>query len=97
MSATVGSAQKSNLASDFCFLCPAIFLGYLAYQVPLADLHALLLAFPMRNNKCQMFVADVVVQHGCTLDVTFEVDSLSTIIDMVMERKAYSILTPSAV
>ncbi|TIV42673.1 MAG: LysR family transcriptional regulator, partial [Mesorhizobium sp.] len=36
-------------------------------------------------------------QHGCALDVKFEVDSLSTIINMVIEGKAHSILAPSAV
>ncbi|MCV3211262.1 LysR substrate-binding domain-containing protein [Mesorhizobium sp. YC-39] len=51
----------------------------------------------MRNNNVRRSVADVVAQHGCVLDVRFEVDSLSTIIDMVMEGKAYSILTPSAI
>jgi LysR family nitrogen assimilation transcriptional regulator len=51
----------------------------------------------MRNNNVRRSVADVVSQHGCVLDVRFEVDSLSTIIGMVMEGKAYSILTPSAI
>ncbi|RWN23395.1 LysR substrate-binding domain-containing protein, partial [Mesorhizobium sp.] len=55
------------------------------------------LAVPMRNNNVRRSVADVVAQHGCVLDVRFEVDSLSTIINMVMEGKAYSILTPSAI
>lgn len=66
-------------------------------EIPLADLHAFPLAVPMRNNNVRRSVADVVVQHGCVLDVRFEVDSLSTIINMVMEGKAYSILAPSAI
>ncbi|MER9331468.1 LysR family transcriptional regulator [Mesorhizobium sp. M0488] len=66
-------------------------------EIPLADLHAFPLAVPMRNNNVRRSVADVVVQHGCMLDVRFEVDSLSTIINMVMEGKAYSILAPSAI
>ncbi|KUM24096.1 transcriptional regulator [Mesorhizobium loti] len=66
-------------------------------EVPLADLHAFPLAVPMRNNNARRSVADVVAQHGCVLDVRFEVDSLSTIINMVMEGKAYSILAPSAI
>ncbi|BCM17682.1 LysR family transcriptional regulator [Mesorhizobium sp. J8] len=66
-------------------------------EIPLADLHAFPLAVPMRNNNVRRSVADVVAQHGCVLDVRFEVDSLSTIIDMVMEGKAYSILAPSAI
>lgn len=66
-------------------------------EIPLADLHAFPLAVPMRNNNVRRSVADVVAQHGCVLDVKFEVDSLSTIINMVMEGKAYSILAPSAI
>ncbi|MER9362713.1 LysR family transcriptional regulator [Mesorhizobium sp. M0500] len=66
-------------------------------EIPLADLHAFPLAVPMRNNNVRRSVADVVAQHGCVLDVRFEVDSLSTIINMVMEGKAYSILAPSAI
>lgn len=66
-------------------------------SIPLADLHAFPLTVPMRNNNVRRSVADVVAQHGCVLDVKFEVDSLSTIINMVIEGKAYSILTPSAI
>jgi LysR family nitrogen assimilation transcriptional regulator len=65
--------------------------------IRLADLHAYPLAVPMRVNNVRRSVADVVALHGCTLDVRFEVDSLSTIISMVMDGKAYSILTPSAI
>ncbi|RUU12149.1 LysR family transcriptional regulator [Mesorhizobium sp. USDA-HM6] len=66
-------------------------------EIPLAGLHAFPLAVPMRNNNVRRSVADVVAQHGCVLDVRFEVDSLSTIINMVVEGKAYSILAPSAI
>ncbi|TKB29785.1 MAG: LysR family transcriptional regulator, partial [Mesorhizobium sp.] len=65
--------------------------------ISLADLHAFPLAVPMRNNNVRRSVADVVAQHGCALDVRFEVDSLSTIINMVVEGKAHSILAASAV
>ncbi|MBA1145087.1 LysR family transcriptional regulator [Mesorhizobium neociceri] len=68
-----------------------------ADSIFLADLHAFPLAVPMRNNNVRRSVADVVAQHGCALDVKFEVDSLSTIINMVIEGKAHSILAPSAV
>ncbi|MFC0804439.1 LysR family transcriptional regulator [Ensifer sp. P24N7] len=66
-------------------------------SIRLADLHAYPLAVPMRVNNVRRSVADVVSQHGCTIDVRFEVDSLSTIISMVMDGKAYSILAPSAI
>lgn len=66
-------------------------------SVCLSDLHAYPLAVPMRVNNVRRSVADVISQHGCTLDVRFEVDSLSTIISMVTDGKACSILTPSAV
>ncbi|KNY13248.1 nitrogen assimilation regulatory protein [Shinella sp. SUS2] len=65
--------------------------------IPLSDLISYPLAVPMRTNNVRRSVADVVAQHGCALNVRFEVDSLSTIISMVTEGKAYSILTPSAI
>ncbi|ESW77592.1 nitrogen assimilation control protein [Mesorhizobium sp. LSJC285A00] len=81
---------------EFCLVVPP---GEPPFEdeIPLADLHAFPLAVPMRNNNVRRSVADVVAQHGCVLDVRFEVDSLSTIINMVMEGKAYSILAPSAI
>lgn len=81
---------------EFCLIVPP---GEPPFDdtIRLADLHAFPLAVPMRNNNVRRSVADVVAQHGCTVDVRFEVDSLSTIISIVMEGKAYSILTPSAV
>lgn len=76
---------------EFCLVVPP---GEPPFEdsIPLANLHAFPLAVPMRNNNVRRSVADVVAQHGCVLDVRFEVDSLSTIINMVMEGKAYSIL-----
>ncbi|MER9402363.1 LysR family transcriptional regulator [Mesorhizobium sp. M0615] len=81
---------------EFCLVVPP---GEPPFEdvIPLGNLHAFPLAVPMRNNNVRRSVADVVAQHGCVLDVRFEVDSLSTIINMVMEGKAYSILTPSAI
>jgi LysR family transcriptional regulator, nitrogen assimilation regulatory protein len=66
-------------------------------SVKLADLHAFPLAVPMRVNNIRRSIADVVAQHGCNLDIKFEMDSLSAIINMVTDGKAYSILTRSAV
>ncbi|RVI59909.1 LysR family transcriptional regulator [Sinorhizobium meliloti] len=65
--------------------------------IRLADLHLYPLAVPMGVNNVRRSVADVIAQHGCTLDVRFEMDSLTAIISMVMDGKAYSILTPSAI
>ncbi|MGX9148267.1 LysR family transcriptional regulator [Mesorhizobium sp. 128a] len=81
---------------DFCLVAPPN-LPPFPDVVALSDLHAFPLAVPMRTNNVRRSVADVVAQHGCRLDVRFEVDSLSTIISMVTEGKAYSILTPSAI
>lgn len=81
---------------EFCLVVPP---GKPPFEdtISLADLRQFPLAVPMRNNNVRRSVADVVAQHGSSLDVKFEVDSLSTIIDMVIEGKAYSILTPSAI
>lgn len=66
-------------------------------DVRMVDLHAFPLVVVIRQNDVKWSAADVIAQHGCALDVRFEVDSLSTIISMVMDGRAYSILTPSAV
>ena len=89
--------QMTALAcEEFCLVAPR---GEPPFEdsIRLSDLHTFPLAVPMRNNNVRRSVADVVTQHGCVLDVRFEVDSLSTIISMVMEGKAYSILTPAAI
>lgn len=95
---TAESAGRMTLLAreEFCLVVPP---GEPPFEdeIALADLHAFPLAVPMRNNNVRRSVADVVAQHGCVLDVRFEVDSLSTIINMVMEGKAYSILAPSAI
>ncbi|MER8589306.1 LysR family transcriptional regulator [Mesorhizobium sp. M1338] len=95
---TAESAGRMTVLAreEFCLVVPP---GEPPFEdeIPLADLHAFPLAVPMRNNNVRRSVADVVAQHGCVLDVRFEVDSLSTIINMVMEGKAYSILAPSAI
>jgi LysR family transcriptional regulator, nitrogen assimilation regulatory protein len=91
------SAQMTVLArEELCLVVPP---GQPPFEaaIRLADLHAFPLAIPLRHNNASRAVADVVAQHGRTLDVRFEVDSLSTIINIVMEGKAYSILTPSAI
>lgn len=95
---TAESAGRMTVLAreEFCLVVPP---GEPPFEdeIPLADLHAFPLAVPMRNNNVRRSVADVVALHGCVLDVRFEVDSLSTIISMVMEGKAYSILAPSAI
>ncbi|MER9159305.1 LysR family transcriptional regulator [Mesorhizobium sp. M0778] len=91
------TGQMTVLArEEFCLVVPPE-LPPFDDSIRLADLHAFPLAVPMRNNNVRRSVADAVAQHGCKLDVRFEVDSLSTIINMVTEGRAYSILTPSAI
>lgn len=94
-----GPARVGVSLCNISAFCLVVLPGEPPFEdsIPLADLHAFPLAVPMRNNNVRRSVADVVAQHGCVLDVRFEVDSLSTIIDMIMEGKAYSILTPSAI
>ena len=89
--------QATVLAQEeFCLVAPPNKPPYEA-TIKLSDLHSFPLAVPMRTNNARRSVTDVVAQHGCTLDVKFEVDSLSTIVGLVMEGKAYSILTPAAI
>ncbi|MGY4408180.1 LysR family transcriptional regulator [Bradyrhizobium sp. USDA 3315] len=65
--------------------------------IRLKDLQAYPLAVVIRKNDVRWSAADFIAEHGCALDVRFEVDSLSTIISLVTEGKVYSILLPSAV
>jgi len=65
--------------------------------IELADLSTFPLAVPMPVNNVRRSVADAIARFGSTLDIRFEVDSLSTILKMVAEGKAYSILTPAAI
>jgi LysR family nitrogen assimilation transcriptional regulator len=95
---TVESPGASTVLAqeEFCLIVPPNEPPF-GTTIRLSDLHAFPLAVPMRVNNVRRSVADVVALHGCTLDVRFEVDSLSTIIQMVTDGKAYSILTPSAI
>jgi LysR family nitrogen assimilation transcriptional regulator len=81
---------------EFCLVIPPD-LPPFENTVPLAELHAYPLAVPMSVKNARRSVADVAVRHGTSLDVRYEIDSLSTIISMVADGKAYSILTPPAV
>lgn len=65
--------------------------------VSLAELEGLPLVVPMPNNNAPGTVAAIVARHRAMLNVAFEVDSLSTIINMVVEGQASSILPASAV
>lgn len=92
-----GLGQSSELArEEFCLVAHPEMPPF-ADTIKLAELEGFALAVPMRSNNVRKSVADVAALFGCTLDVHFEVDSLSTIIKMVAEKKAYSILTPSAI
>jgi LysR family nitrogen assimilation transcriptional regulator len=66
-------------------------------SIELAEVQSFPLAVPMPSNNVRRSVVDAMARFGFNLDVRFEVDSLSTILKMVAEGKAYSILTPSAV
>lgn len=65
--------------------------------VSLEDLQEFPIAMPMSANNARATMEDVVGKYGYKLNARFEVDSLSTIVKMVAEKQAYSILTLSAV
>jgi len=81
---------------EFCLIIPP---GSSPFEnvVSLDQLGAYPLAVPMNVTSVQRAVADVAKLHNVFLDVRYEIDSLSTIIDMVADGNAHSILTPSAV
>ncbi len=81
---------------EFCLVIPPDKPPF-ENTVPLSELHAYPLAVPTKANNVRRSVADVVAMHGGSLNVRYELDSLSTIVGMVTDGKAYSILTPSAV
>jgi LysR family nitrogen assimilation transcriptional regulator len=68
-----------------------------ATTIELANIHSFPLAVPRPTNYVRRCVSDIATRLGYTLDVRFEVDSLSSIIAMVIEGRAYSILTLAAV
>ena len=81
---------------EFCLVAhPA--LPPFGETVRLSELYSFPLAVPGPINSARRTLADAVARQGCALDVRFEVDSLSTIVKMVADRDAYSILTPSAI
>lgn len=65
--------------------------------VKLSDLNRYPLAIQKCYRKSGNSVDDAVSQYGCNLNVVFELDSLLTIIDMIIDRKVSAILTPSSV
>lgn len=65
--------------------------------VELAELLPLPLTVPMSGNSLRSSLAEASARMGCTLNVSYEVDSLSSIVRMVAEAQTYSILTPAAV
>lgn len=81
---------------EFCLVIPPDKPPF-ENTVSLSALHAYPLAVPMSVNNARRSVAEVAAKHGSSLDVRYEMDSLSTIIGMVADGKAYSILTPPAV
>lgn len=66
-------------------------------EIKLSDLHAFPLSLPREVNNARRMVSDAVSRLGYMLDIRFEVDSLSAIIKMIEDGRAYSILTPSAI
>ncbi|MDN5925503.1 MAG: LysR family transcriptional regulator [Hyphomicrobiales bacterium] len=64
--------------------------------IALSDLRGLPLVLPMGNNNGRRSVSRQAERLGWELEVKFEVDSLTSIIKMVTEAKAYSVLTPPA-
>jgi LysR family transcriptional regulator, nitrogen assimilation regulatory protein len=90
------AAYKTLALEEFCLVVPPGCQTDVD-TIRLEDLQSFPLAVPMRNNNARRSVTDVIAQHGLTLDVRYEVDSLSTIISMVAEGNINSILTPSAI
>lgn len=97
---TPGTLERSlEIAREaFWLIVPA---GAKAWEgrdtVSLADLAGVPLVVPMPNNNAPGTVAALVDRHRSMLNVAFEVDSLSTIVNMVIEGQACSILPASAV
>lgn len=91
-----GSYYDVLAEEEFCLIIPPNSPPF-ENTVSLDQLSAYPLAVPMNVTSVQRAVTDVAKMHNVLLDVRYEIDSLSTIIDMVADGKAHSILTPSAV
>ncbi|UCI31830.1 LysR family transcriptional regulator [Mesorhizobium sp. B4-1-4] len=97
LESTVENQDAAILArEEFCLVVPPNKPPF-ENTVRLSDLQKFPLAIPVRANSIGHSVTNLIARHGCALDVRFEIDSLSTIIDMVTDGKVCSILTPSAI
>jgi LysR family transcriptional regulator, nitrogen assimilation regulatory protein len=83
---------------SFCLIAPIDAERWHGREtVCLAELEGVPLAVPMPNNNVPGTVAEVVGRHRSQLNLAFELDSLSTIINMIVDRQACSILPASAI
>ncbi|KAA3447259.1 transcriptional regulator [Mesorhizobium sp. SARCC-RB16n] len=92
-----GNNHDRPLAHEELFLVAPPNQSPFENVISLSSLHAYPLALPSRIDNIRQCLSDAARNHSSTLDVRFEVDSLSTIINMVTDGKAYSILTPSTI
>lgn len=81
---------------ELCLVVPPSRLPF-EEKLTLSDLQDYPLALPLRDNNVRRLVDDAAARYGCVLDVRFEMDSLSSIVGLVKDAKAYSILAPAAV
>lgn len=88
--------QHIELAQETFHLISAPQMAPTGETIALSTLRGMPLVLPMGNNNARRSVARQVERLGWELDVKFEVDSLTSIIKMVTEGKAYSVLTPAA-
>lgn len=68
-----------------------------ADTVHISELHQFPMAVPMDVNNVRRSVGKTVACHGYPLDIRHQMDSISSIVSMVMAGTAYSILTLSTI
>jgi LysR family transcriptional regulator, nitrogen assimilation regulatory protein len=91
------SAAQAVLArEEFCLVAPPDRAPF-GDTIRVAELHAFPLVLPMRHNHSGRSVAEIAAANGFALNVRFEVDSLSAIVNIVAEGRGYSILPQSAI
>jgi LysR family transcriptional regulator, nitrogen assimilation regulatory protein len=91
------TGRSVELAREDLYLVAHPDMPPFSEAVDLAAIQRLPLAVPTQANSLRQSFSSVAQRLGYQLDVRFEVDSLSSIVRMVSNRRAYSVLTLAAI
>jgi LysR family nitrogen assimilation transcriptional regulator len=91
----VGGNEAKEIARESLYLVSSSSLGPTG-EVQLSDIPRHPLVLPSKRHSTRRCIEAAAQRHGCKLRVELELDSLSSIIDVVEQGRACSILAASA-